>query len=170
MAGQGAGGVSLTLRAPELREVEARLGRLASGMRAPVQLMRIIGAVLESSTRVRFRSNLSPEGRPWKPSIRAATRGGVTLTDKGHLRDSITHDADETRAVVGTNLIYAAIHQVGGVIRPKAGGYLTFKIPGVGWRKVRQVTIPARPYLGVSESDRTEISAQVERYIERLAA
>ena len=45
-----------------------------------------------------------------------------------------------------------------------------FNIPGVGWRRVAQVTIPARPYLGVSEADRVEISDQVERYIARAAA
>lgn len=48
---------------------------------------------------------------------------------------------------VGTNLEYAAIHEFGGVIRAKGGGKLTFEVePGV-WRSVRQVTIPARPYL-----------------------
>jgi phage virion morphogenesis protein len=163
-------GVSLTLRAPELRDIERKIASVYSHLKAPVQLMRIIGAVLESSARVRFRTNLAPDGAPWKPSARALAEGGRTLVDHGHLRDSISSDADNTRAVVGTNLIQAAILQKGGVIRPKAGGYLTFQIPGVGWRRVRQVTIPARPYLGVSEADRAELSAQVTRYIERSAA
>jgi phage gpG-like protein len=41
---------------------------------------------------------------------------------------------------------YGAIHEYGGVIRPKAGQYLTFQVNG-RWVRVRQVTIPARPYL-----------------------
>lgn len=44
---------------------------------------------------------------------------------------------------VGTNVVYAAIHQLGG----KAG------------RKDKRVTIPARPILGVSREDRTELLA-----------
>jgi phage virion morphogenesis protein len=147
-------GVSLTLRTPELAQVERRLAQVVGGLKHPAPLMKIVGAVLESSTRVRFRTSISPEGAPWKPSLRVIAHGGKTLVRKARLRDSITHDADDTHAVVGSNLVYARIHQLGG----KAG------------RKSHRVTIPARPYLGVSTSDRIEISAQIERYIERVAA
>jgi phage virion morphogenesis protein len=167
MAAQG---VSMSLRAPELHDIEARIGRVIGGLAKPVRLMNIIGAVLESSTRQRFRTGVAPDGASWKPSVRATKKGGKTLLDHGHLRDSITHDADDKTAVVGSNLIYAAIHQVGGIIRAKAGGMLTFNIPGVGWRRVAKVTIPARPYLGVSDRDRVEIADQVERYIARAVA
>jgi len=160
-----AAGVTLTLEAHELGAVERRLALAIEAIAKPRVLMDRVGAVLEASTRHRFRQGQSPEGTPWKPSVRASTRGGTTLIDKGRLRDSITHDADDAKAVVGSNLIYAAIHQVGGVIRAKGGGFLKFNIPGVGWRQVRQVTIPARPYLGVSEDDRTDMGAQVERFI-----
>lgn len=165
-----AGGVKLTLDTPGLKDVERRLAGVWRQIKHPIQLMKVVGAVLESSTRTRFRTGLDPEGRPWKPSIRAKLKGGHTLFEHGRLRDSITHDAGADRAEVGSNLIYAAIHQVGGVIRAKGGGYLKFRIPGVGWRQVRQVTIPARPYLGVSERDRVELASQVERYVQRSAA
>jgi phage virion morphogenesis protein len=168
---KGAGkGVQMQIRAPELRDIERKLEKVVFGLAKPAPLMNIIGAVLESSTRQRFRSGVAPDGTAWKPSIRATRKGGKTLLDHGHLRDSITHDADDRAAIVGSNLIYAAIHQVGGIIRAKAGGMLTFKIPGIGWRRVAKVTIPARPYLGVSDRDRVEIVDQVERYIARTAA
>lgn len=48
--------------------------------------------------------------------------------------------------LVGTNVIYARIHEVGGVIKPTAGKYLRFKTPDGSWHTVKQVTIPARPY------------------------
>lgn len=47
---------------------------------------------------------------------------------------------------VGTNLIYAAIHEFGGVIRPINGPFLVFEIDGQVIR-ARKVTIPARPYM-----------------------
>jgi phage virion morphogenesis protein len=163
-----AGGVAITVTAAELGAVKRRLGEVTRAMAAPRSLMNAIGAVLESSSRKRFRTNQAPDGTAWKPSIRANEEGGRTLFDKGHLSASITHEADDHAVQVGTNLIYALIHQIGGIITAKGGGMLKFEIPGIGWRQVPQVTIPARPYLGVSESDRTEIEAQIEHFAEGL--
>jgi len=163
-------GVTLTVRAEGLRETEAALSRAADATQHPRVLMNRVGAVLESSTRARFRTGLAPDGTPWKPSIRALVKGGKTLVDHAHLRDSITHDAEDRKTEVGSNLIYAAIHQFGGIIRAKAGGYLTFQIPGVGWRRVASVAIPARPYLGVSEDDRVNIADQVGLYLRKALA
>lgn len=160
-------GVALTFKAPALRDLESRMAGAADATKHPRVLMNRVGAVLESSTRTRFRTGLSPEGRPWKPSIRVRTKGGKTLVEHAHLRDSISHDADDRKAEVGSNLIYAAIHQLGGVIRAKAGGFLTFNIPGIGWRRVASVTIPARPYLGVSDDDRLNVADQVESYLQK---
>jgi phage virion morphogenesis protein len=165
-----AGGVSLKITAADLGPVQARLFALARATGHARPLMERIGAVLESSARKRFRTQAAPDGSTWKPSIRARIKGGKTLIDRGHLRDSITHDADDTHAEIGSNLIYATIHQLGGVISAKGGGFLKFKIPGVGWRQVRSVTIPARPYLGVSEEDRVEMNAQVDRYLALASA
>ncbi|MGI8839761.1 MAG: phage virion morphogenesis protein [Caulobacteraceae bacterium] len=164
------GGVSLSVSSADLGSVGKRIAKIASATAHARPLMNAIGAALESSTRKRFRTQQSPEGATWRPSIRARLKGGTTLIAHGHLRDSITHDADGNHAEVGSNLIYAAIHQLGGVIRAKGGGMLRFRIPGVGWRQVAQVTIPARPYLGVSEEDREEMGAQAERYLEKAAA
>lgn len=73
----------------------------------------------------------------------------------GNLRGSITVDTNTERAIVGTNLVYARIHDVGGTIKPvtifpKRAKVLRFK---VGGRTVfaRSARIPARkvqPYKG----------------------
>jgi phage virion morphogenesis protein len=162
-------GVSLSVTAKDLGAAAAKIDHVARATEHAAPLMKRIGAVLEASARKRFRSQTAPDGSTWRPSIRVQRSGGTTLIDKGHLRDSITHDADDRHAVIGSNLIYAAIHQTGGVIRAKSGGVLTFNIPGVGWRRVSSVTIPARPYLGVSEEDRVELNAQTDRYIAQAA-
>jgi phage gpG-like protein len=43
-------------------------------------------------------------------------------------------------------VVYAAIHEHGGVIRPRGAEYMTFQT-AEGWRKVRQVIMPRRPYM-----------------------
>ena len=144
---------------------ERALGRVAGGLEERRALMDSIGAAIEGSTIRRFDQQKGPDGAPWKPSIRARQQGGKTLIDRGRLRQSITHQASATQAQIGTNLIYAAIQQFGGTIRAKAGGALKFRLPGIGWRQVASVTLPARPFLGISEDDRIEIADQVERYI-----
>lgn len=132
-------------------------------------LMRAIGGYARDAARQRFRDQRGPDGRPWKPSIRAQLTGGATLTDRGLLRDSYIDRATADQAEVGTNDIRAAIHHFGGVIRAKGEGRLAFSLPGGGFVTVRQVTMPARPALGVSDDDRIEISALVQDFIDQAA-
>jgi len=117
-----------------------------------------IGASLVSSTVQRFRQGVSPSGEPWKPSRRAEREGGRTLVDSGRLRDSITHEVSGNSVSVGTNVVYAAIHQLGGTIRAKNAKGLAIPTPSGGVVFRQRVRIPARPFLGVSEADREEIA------------
>ena len=45
------------------------------------------------------------------------------------------------------SVIWARIHEYGGIIRARLARYLNFKTPDGKWHRVRQVRIPARPYL-----------------------
>lgn len=45
---------------------------------------------------------------------------------------------------LATSAIYARIHQYGGVIRARSKPFLVFHIPGVGWRRKKEVRIPKR--------------------------
>jgi phage gpG-like protein len=56
---------------------------------------------------------------------------------------------------------YAAIHQWGGEIRPKSAPALY--VPGYG--RLQKVTIPARPYLGVSAEDEVAIENAVAVFL-----
>lgn len=67
---------------------------------------------------------------------------------------------------IGSNTPYAAIHEEGGIIRPKRGQYLTFQVQG-RWVRVKQVTIPARPYLKPAVADR---SSNFSEYINNSLA
>jgi phage virion morphogenesis protein len=115
--------------------------------------MAAIAGLMEAETRQRFEKERGPDEVPWLPSRRALEEGGRTLTDSGALLSSIASASTATEATVGTNLIYAAIHQKGGTIRPKAGRALATPFGPRG-----AVRMPARPFLGFSlfEQDRIE--------------
>ena len=131
-------GVSFTV---DLDDAAARraLTRLAGRAIDLEPAMDEIGAMLVASTLERFERGEDPDGQPWTPSIRALEQGGQTLVDTTRLRGSITHEAARDSVTVGTNVIYAAIHQLGG----KAG-------------RSKKVTIPERAFLGVNDDDAAE--------------
>lgn len=146
------------------REVLGSLQRLIALGRNAQPALKEVAALGESATRLRFRTQIGPDGLRWKPSLRAMVSGGRTLTKDGHLSGSINASAGPDFAEWGVNRIYAAIHQFGGVIRAKAGA-LKFALPGGGFAVVKAVTMPARPYLGVNDDDRRDILDVFERHI-----
>jgi len=107
-----------------------------------------IGSMLITSTLDRFEKGRAPDGTAWEPSRRAIEEDGQTLIDSGRLRASITSKAGRREVEVGTNVIYAAIHQLGG----NAG-------------RGRKTRLPARPYLGLSSDDEKEIDAILGDYL-----
>lgn len=117
--------------------------------------------------------NFATGGRPshWPASGRVKRTGGETLVDTGRLRRSITTRVSDRHASVGTNVVYAAIHQFGGrigphVIKPKRARALN--IPGIGYRASVNhpgSTIPARPFLLVQDEDWQAIRAAAIRHL-----
>lgn len=137
-------------------EVLAALRNLIALGRDASPAMADIAAHGENSTRMRFRTETAPDGTPWKASLRARITGGRTLTQDGHLSGSVSGSHGRDFAEWGVNRIYAAIQQFSGTIRAK-GKALRFRLFGGGFATVKSVTLPARPYLGVSDTDRTDI-------------
>ena len=109
------------------------LGKAAHKLGDTQALMESVGEALRSGTIERFEAEEDPQGKKWKPSARAMAGGGKTLDKESHLKDSIDYAATSDKVMVGSNLPYARIHQLGG----KTG-------------KGHKVDMPARPYLGVS--------------------
>jgi phage gpG-like protein len=64
---------------------------------------------------------------------------------------------------VGSPVVYAAIHEYGGVIKAKSGKFLVFQIDGK-WIRTKQVTIPKRQWLSKSVED---VKGQIERIFGR---
>lgn len=141
-----------------LKDGKERLSKLETPLKV---LTRAIAGRLEASTHKRFERETDPEGKAWKKSKKES---GKTLTVSGLLNQSISSAYDEKQAVVGTNLVYAAIHQFGGVIKPKAKRALCFNINGQTVF-ARKVTMPARPFLGISDDDIDSVKDIVKRYL-----
>lgn len=127
-----------------------------------------IGAELESSTVKRFVTNVAPDGVPWPPSARALATGRPTLVQFGDLRDSIHYVVDGDAVEVGSNLVYAGIHQMGGTITAK-GKALAFTLFNGAFVQTKSVTIPARPYLGMSSNDNAAVLDIVGEHLARAA-
>lgn len=137
--------------------IRAALQAMITLGRDPSPAMADIATLGENSTRQRFRTQTAPDGQRWKPSLRAQLTGGRTLTKDGHLSGSVSSGFGRNYAEWGVNRIYAAMMHFGGVIKAKSGGALKFRLASGAFITVRQVRIPARPYLGVSDDDSADI-------------
>lgn len=126
----------------------------ASGNLAPA--LTDIGDQLTESTKRRFISTSKPEGGKWannRPVTIARKGRNQPLTgETGLLADTINHQLlDSNTLEVGSPMVYAAMQQFGGT---KA------EFPHL-WGD-----IPARPFLGVSDQDRTELIAIITDHLE----
>lgn len=141
-------GVTITVDQSSIDHVFTALTQAADDL-APA--MRAIGEYLITATQDRFDLQQDPQGNAWTPlstSTKERKRLDKILTESSRLRDSISYQANSTEVRVGTNAIYAAIHQLGG----EAG-------------RNHAVTIPARPYLGLSTTDLDHITEIVRDYL-----
>ncbi len=151
--------ITVTIDSLQVRQAFSRLTRL---MADTTPVMRAIGTGLIAGTHDRFQAGVDPGGAPWaklNPQYAFTKRGAGILRESamaGGLMGSIAMQAGRDNVVVGSNKIYAAVHQFGATITPKSGPHLVFKLGG-RLVKARSVTIPARPYLGVSADDRQMI-------------
>lgn len=112
-------------------------------------LMSDIGETLVSSSKERFEKEIDPNGNRW---VKGLKKSGKTLANTGLLKRSITHTANITEVIYGSNLEYASIHNTGGTIKTKSSNALKFKING-SWVTKKKVVIPKRQFVGISKTD-----------------
>lgn len=161
-------GISIELDTSTIQEAIKRLSSVTQNMQP---LMQDIGLKLAENTQERFRTNVGPDGKVWKPSERAQREGGRTLLDHGHLRDSITYAAANDQVEIGTNMVYAAIHQFGGKTSPHKIAAKRVKALSFNGRFTKSVNhpgsnIPPRPFLGLSAEDEREVMGIIEDHIQ----
>lgn len=150
----------------DAKTATASLRGLSKSVENPAPLLAELGEYALRTTRARFASQKAPDGTAWAALVpwyqKEKTRNKERiLTLRGFLRSQLVMQVVGGKSVeVGSNLVYAAVHQFGAVIKPTSGKLLHFR-----GHVAKSVTIPARPYLGLSDEDRNEI---VERTLDWL--
>lgn len=137
------------------KEVLTRLQELASRGENLRPLMKNIAGIMATATE----DNFKDEGRPdkWidlsettkKQRQKIGKYPGQILQVSGQLASSVSTAYDGNSAVIGSNLAYAAIHQLGG----QAG-------------KNKKTTISARSYLKLTDDNFEEIFDEINKFLE----
>lgn len=120
-----------------------------------------IGEILMKSTLKRFETSTAPDGSKWKPKSQTTlNKAGARKSNRvdvrplfgpsGMLHSQIFYSAQADQVEITSNRPYAAMMQFGGT---KA------QFPHL-WGN-----IPARPFLGISEDDRVNITGQIADYL-----
>lgn len=134
-------------------EIVGALRDLQSAINDLGPAFREIGEVLTESTKARFESGIGPDGQPWQDNADATIeRKGRNspLIDTGTLMEQIHYSIVGNTLEIGSPMVYAAMQQFGGT---------KDEFPWL-WGD-----IPARPFLGVSASDRDDILQIVKSHL-----
>lgn len=170
---------------------KAALASITSRMSHPAPVMKVIAGLLEDRTAENFATQSGPLGK-WpaiKPPKNKARTNPQILQDTGRLRSSITSQHGDNTAEIGTNVVYAAIHQFGGTIdiaaRSQQSYFKQDKRGTVGRLFVRKsasnfaqwhtrgahtIDMPARPFLPFIDGHlqtglESDILAELARFI-----
>jgi len=157
-------GISLVIESGDFDKVFKRLEPLFDF--EPSALMTGIAALGESQTRRRIsEEKTAPDGAAWKPNAEGTS---ILLQTGQHLLQSIASEASADVAEWGATWEYAHVHQDGAVIKAKNAKALGFSIGGK-FVSVKQVTIPARPFVGLSADNEAEMEELITDFLGGLA-
>lgn len=161
-------GINISIDEQALQSIHNKLNQLGRFSKDPSTALAQIGEYLQRSTRERFKTQTAPDGTPWAPlseNTKKHRNQNKILTLRGHLQGKLTWQAGSNSVEIGTNSIYAATHQFG----------MTKGYAGTGQYKTKQGSfpipwgnIPARPFLGISDSDETQLLKIIETHIANI--
>ena len=145
---------------------------LANTMDDMSPVMQDIGEYLLKSTRERFPKGEAPDGSKWAPKspITLAAYGArksnrvdarPLFGPTGLLSQQFSYTAAPDSVEWGSNRIYAAVMQSGA---GKGAFGTTSRGSPIPWGN-----IPARPYLGVSDEDETQLVRIISDYLQSAA-
>ena len=129
-------------------DIERRIAKTQTSER----LMAKVAGDLKDSTEENFKQQgRQPRWKRLKQStlLRRAKQGktGRILQVTGQLASSVTTRYGKLKAVIGSNLVYARIHQMGG-------------FAGIN----RSTKIPARPYMKLTKQEEKQIGERIGKY------
>lgn len=148
-------------------EVLGALNRLLAASDNTLPAMQDIGEYLIESTRQRFRDMLGPAGEPWVPNTEVTQDAAEARGDRydprplfgptRRLSSEILAFAGNHEVTVGSALIQAAVMHFGA----EQGEFGTSARGGpLPWGD-----IPARPFIGISRDDETQVLAILGEYL-----
>ena len=156
-------GVSISVDEKLLQAALNRLDTLVEFNGAA--LMEEIAELGESQTRRRILDEkTAPDGTPWQPNLAGTS---ILLQSGQNLLASVASSSDDESATWGAAWEFAHIHQEGAVITPKTAQALKFTIGGKDVH-AKSVTIPARPFVGLSAENRAEIDELITDHFGRI--
>lgn len=156
--------------------VTAALTRAAAALTDTTDVMRDIGEILVDSTKARFAKGTAPDGSKWAPKSQTTlNRYGARKSNRvdirplfgpsGALSSQIFSEASKDQVEIGSNRIYAAAMQFGAA-KGSFGAYSGTDKNGRAFSGSSPWgNIPARPFLGISEEDSTNIIDQIADYL-----
>ncbi|MBT9430945.1 phage virion morphogenesis protein [Candidatus Symbiopectobacterium endolongispinus] len=171
----------------DISDFERGLGELINRLEQRQPLMRELAAAMHDAVEENFAQQGRPARASWSPRYVRTRQGGKILQKRGRLVSSISEYHDNDSATVGTNVVYARIHQEGGTItipaRSQRAYYKQHKDGSVGNRFVKKsksnfsqwntigenkITIPACPFLHLTESDVDGMENTAQNYLQRV--
>ena len=163
----------------EFNDGEARLvlAQIEAALTDMTPLMRDLGDMLVQSTQDRMLRGEQPDGTSFAPRsavtlARYAKLGlsyGAPLNQSGEMRGQIAFDAGADYVEVGSNAIQAAVMQFGAAQGEFGASIGKDKLGRDHFHTIPWGDIPARPFIGLSDEDQTNIVAEVEKWLERAA-
>lgn len=163
--------IGYTLDDKDYRRAVQQLGGVLHARILPA-----IGTTLVEVVQKRFESAKEPFGAAWKPlspGYAAIKKGPGILRASRMLQRSVAYLVSGNKITIGSNRIYAAVHQFGATIKPVRAKALAFKMGGAGKRggvglvRAKSVTIPARPYLGFGPADQRAVMEVLNDFVHR---
>lgn len=144
----------------QAQQVQLALSKYARPAQV-TQALAALGRVIVNRIKLGFRAGTDPYGLPWLAPV---LRQGQPLIDTGRLRASISSRVVGQEVEVGTNLIYAPIHQFGGLITAKNAPFLVFPYGGSaagsapsGYLRKKSVYIPQRRFFPINSAGQVEL-------------
>lgn len=142
-----------------LNDIQAaqQLHNIARQLQQPRKLYGVLGETLKKIHAERFKQEVDPQGNGWQPLsaktlARKQKKGKSTkiLRQDGYLSDRTAYNYNDKNVEFGSDAKYARLHQFGG----KAG-------------RGKKVTIPKRPWLGVSQQDEQKLLRKATALLQR---
>lgn len=157
-------------------EAEAVFERLARKLSNLEPVMQDLGELFVESTKERFKEGKAPDGTPWAPKSQATldhyARGEDPVDFRplfgpsGRLSKEIHSQADAQGVSWGSSLIYAAVMQFGATAGQFGAHIGKDSLGRDHFHSTPWGDIPARPFIGLSNDDQTNMIATIEEWLE----